>query len=197
MTMLFVCRAQCSLARAITFYPRHFSIAARLNDSLRLSEEQTRTSLLERVPAATTASPGDALISVAPMIDVTDRFFLQLLRAASPLNSDVTTDTDGHDAVTDRTNDFVTRRYAFYTEMHYARKITRLAQEGGPARIHTDLGAPCPRTVVQLGGSDPDWVADAYEALVEAGYSEVNLNLGCPSDSVQAGKLDPGDCSIV
>ncbi|RKP09132.1 tRNA-dihydrouridine synthase, partial [Thamnocephalis sphaerospora] len=78
-------------------------------------------------------------------------------------------------------------RYAFYTEMHHARKITRLAQEGGAARLHADLGAPCPRTVVQLGGAEPEWLANAYVALAEAGYAEVNLNLGCPSDSVQAG----------
>ncbi|RKP23084.1 tRNA-dihydrouridine synthase, partial [Syncephalis pseudoplumigaleata] len=32
-------------------------------------------------------------------------------------------------------------------------------------------------------------IADAYEILADAQYAEVNLNLGCPSDSVQAGQF--------
>lgn len=119
-------------------------------------------------------SPGRALISVAPMIDVTDRFFLQLLRIASPVAS-----------ISD-TIHTTRERYAFYTEMQPARKIIRLAQEQGVAGIHDNIGPPCPRTIVQLGGSHPEEIADAYEILVDAQYAEVNLNLGCPSNSVQA-----------
>lgn len=40
---------------------------------------------------------------------------------------------------------------------------------------------------LQLGGSDPQALAKAAILAQEAGYDEVNLNLGCPSDKVQAG----------
>lgn len=40
---------------------------------------------------------------------------------------------------------------------------------------------------VQLGGSDPDKLAQATNACVDWGYDEVNLNVGCPSDRVQSG----------
>lgn len=40
---------------------------------------------------------------------------------------------------------------------------------------------------VQLGGSDPDQLAQATRIACEHGYDEVNLNVGCPSDRVQAG----------
>ncbi len=40
---------------------------------------------------------------------------------------------------------------------------------------------------VQLGGSDPARLADAAEIAAGFGYDEINLNIGCPSDRVQAG----------
>lgn len=41
--------------------------------------------------------------------------------------------------------------------------------------------------VAQLGGSDPAALAAAARALEAAGYDEVNLNLGCPSNTVVKG----------
>jgi tRNA-dihydrouridine synthase A len=41
----------------------------------------------------------------------------------------------------------------------------------------------------QLGGNDPDELADCARMVQDAGFSEVNLNLGCPSDRVQSGKI--------
>jgi tRNA-dihydrouridine synthase A len=38
-----------------------------------------------------------------------------------------------------------------------------------------------------LGGSDPDELAAATRIACDAGYDEVNLNVGCPSDRVQSG----------
>ncbi|KAI9591586.1 tRNA-dihydrouridine synthase [Syncephalis fuscata] len=73
--------------------------------------------------------------------------------------------------------------------MQPARKIIRLAHEQGIGAVYENVGVPCPRTVVQLGGSHPEELADAYEILADAQYPEVNLNLGCPSDSVQAGQF--------
>ena len=42
---------------------------------------------------------------------------------------------------------------------------------------------------IQLGGSDPEKLAIAASKAQEAGFSEVNLNLGCPSDRVQSGRF--------
>ncbi len=56
---------------------------------------------------------------------------------------------------------------------------------------------------LQLGGSEPDELAQAARFGAEAGYDEINLNVGCPSDRVQSGRfgaclmLEPGrvaDC---
>ncbi len=46
--------------------------------------------------------------------------------------------------------------------------------------------APCS---FQLGGSDPKELATAATLIEQAGYQEVNLNCGCPSDRVQVGGI--------
>ncbi len=40
---------------------------------------------------------------------------------------------------------------------------------------------------LQLGGSDPDKLAEAARIAADFGYDEINLNVGCPSDRVQSG----------
>jgi tRNA-dihydrouridine synthase A len=42
---------------------------------------------------------------------------------------------------------------------------------------------------LQLGGSDPQELAQAARLGAEAGYDEINLNVGCPSDRVQSGRF--------
>jgi tRNA-dihydrouridine synthase A len=42
---------------------------------------------------------------------------------------------------------------------------------------------------LQLGGSDPGMLAEAAAVAEAMGYDEVNLNVGCPSDRVQAGRF--------
>ncbi|WP_454780846.1 tRNA dihydrouridine(20/20a) synthase DusA [Legionella sp. WA2022007384] len=42
---------------------------------------------------------------------------------------------------------------------------------------------------VQLGGSEPDALAQSAQRAEQEGYDEVNINLGCPSDKVQAGRF--------
>jgi tRNA-dihydrouridine synthase A len=42
---------------------------------------------------------------------------------------------------------------------------------------------------LQLGGSDPAHLAEAARIGEQRGYDEVNLNVGCPSDRVQAGRF--------
>ncbi|MFC3813376.1 tRNA dihydrouridine(20/20a) synthase DusA [Lysobacter sp. GCM10012299] len=42
---------------------------------------------------------------------------------------------------------------------------------------------------LQLGGSEPELLAQAAKIGAEWGFDEVNLNCGCPSDRVQAGRF--------
>jgi tRNA-dihydrouridine synthase A len=42
---------------------------------------------------------------------------------------------------------------------------------------------------LQLGGSDPTDLASCAKMGEQAGYSEINLNVGCPSDRVQSGSF--------
>ena len=42
---------------------------------------------------------------------------------------------------------------------------------------------------LQLGGSDKYALAEAAKRAEQAGYDEVNINLGCPSNKVQAGRF--------
>ena len=51
---------------------------------------------------------------------------------------------------------------------------------------HNDLEHPL---VLQLGGCDPEKLHNATKLAVEYGFSEFNLNVGCPSDRVQSGRF--------
>jgi tRNA-dihydrouridine synthase A len=42
---------------------------------------------------------------------------------------------------------------------------------------------------LQLGGSDPEKLAEAARIGADYGYDEINLNIGCPSDRVQSGRF--------
>lgn len=42
---------------------------------------------------------------------------------------------------------------------------------------------------LQIGGSDPAKLAQAARIGADYGYAEINLNVGCPSDRVQAGRF--------
>ena len=63
------------------------------------------------------------------------------------------------------------------------------------ALIHGDAGKlmkfdPAEHPVaLQLGGSDPKMMADAAKMVARAGYDEININVGCPSDRVQSGQF--------
>ncbi|MFD2165358.1 tRNA dihydrouridine(20/20a) synthase DusA [Thalassotalea euphylliae] len=43
--------------------------------------------------------------------------------------------------------------------------------------------------VLQLGGSDPEAMAQCAKRASELGYDEININVGCPSDRVQNGRF--------
>ncbi len=103
--------------------------------------------------------PLDRRLSVAPMMDWTDRHCRAFHRALSS-------------------------RALLYTEM-----VT------SPAVIHGDRdrllgfdGVEHP-VALQLGGSDPEQLAQAARIGEDYGYDEINLNVGCPSDRVQSGRF--------
>jgi tRNA-dihydrouridine synthase A len=43
--------------------------------------------------------------------------------------------------------------------------------------------------VLQLGGSEPETMARCAQWVKDAGFDQVNLNIGCPSDRVQSGRF--------
>jgi len=71
-----------------------------------------------------------------------------------------------------------------YTEMVTAPALVR----GGAVHLldHDPREHP---VALQLGGSDPAELAQAARMGYEAGYPEINLNCGCPSDRVQSGSF--------
>jgi tRNA-dihydrouridine synthase A len=99
----------------------------------------------------------DRRISVAPMMDWTDRHCRYFLRGFS---ADV----------------------LLYTEMITAAAILR----GDRERLLAFDPAEHP-VALQLGGNEPDHLAAAAAAGEDAGYCEINLNCGCPSDRVASG----------
>jgi tRNA-dihydrouridine synthase A len=101
----------------------------------------------------------DRRFSVAPMMECTDRFYRYFAR-------------------------ILTRRALLYTEMI----TTGAALRGERERV---LGFdPFEHPVaLQLGGADPSTMAACARIAEELGYDEVNINCGCPSDRVLAGRF--------
>ncbi len=69
-----------------------------------------------------------------------------------------------------------------YTEMVTAPALVR----GGALHL-LDYNVEEHPVALQLGGSDPAELAKAAKLGADAGYDEINLNCGCPSDRVQSG----------
>jgi len=101
----------------------------------------------------------DRRLAVAPMMGCTDRHCRVLHRLLAP--STLT-----------------------YSEM----AVTGALIHGDSQRIldHHASDQPC---AFQLGGSDPHELSLCAGMVEAAGYQEVNLNVGCPSDRVQSGKF--------
>jgi tRNA-dihydrouridine synthase A len=78
----------------------------------------------------------------------------------------------------------LTRSALLYTEMVTADAILR----GNRARL-LDFDRREDPVALQLGGSEPGKLAEAAKIGVDFGYSEINLNVGCPSDRVQSGRF--------
>ncbi len=75
-------------------------------------------------------------------------------------------------------------RALLYTEMVHAQAVLL----GDRERLLGFDDSEHP-VALQLGGSDPRALAQATRVGAEWGYDEVNLNVGCPSDRVQAGRF--------
>jgi tRNA-dihydrouridine synthase A len=95
---------------------------------------------------------------------------------------------------TDRHCRYVHRLYAphalLYTEMIVSAAIVR----GNAARLLAHDPAEHP-VALQLGGSDPLELATAARIGAAAGFDEINLNVGCPSDRVRSGAF--GACLML
>ncbi|MFT6532994.1 MAG: tRNA-dihydrouridine synthase A [Limimaricola cinnabarinus] len=98
-----------------------------------------------------------ARLSVAPMMDWTDRHCRHLHRLLS-------------------------HRTLLYTEM-----VTAPAVIHGERDRLIGFDASEHPLALQLGGSDPVDLREAARIGAERGYDEINLNCGCPSDRVQSG----------
>ena len=98
-------------------------------------------------------------IAVAPMMDWTDRHCRYFLRLLSP-------------------------NAWLYTEM-----VTAAAVVHGDRETLLRFDQSEHPVAAQLGGSNVDWMAQAAVASADAGYDEININVGCPSDRVQSGQF--------
>ena len=99
-------------------------------------------------------------LSIAPMLDCTDRherYFLRLL----------------------------SRNILLYSEMVVSHALLH-CENTEQFLGHEPFEYPA---VLQLGGSNPADLAQASKLVEAAGFQEVNLNCGCPSDRVQNGNF--------
>jgi tRNA-dihydrouridine synthase A len=78
----------------------------------------------------------------------------------------------------------LTRRALIHTEMI----TTGAVLHGDRARLLAYDPAEHP-VALQLGGSDPQKLAECARIAADLGYDEINLNVGCPSDRVREGRF--------
>lgn len=103
--------------------------------------------------------PAKYPISIAPMMDCTDRHYRYMMR-------------------------FLTKRTLLYTEM-----VTTGAILFGDKNRHLDFSKEELPLALQLGGDDPAAMAECAKLAEQWGYTEVNINVGCPSDRVKNGQF--------
>ncbi|MDG2020304.1 MAG: tRNA dihydrouridine(20/20a) synthase DusA [SAR86 cluster bacterium] len=78
----------------------------------------------------------------------------------------------------------ITKRSLLYTEMLHANAILN-----GDVKKLLEYKTDEHPLAIQLGGSDPELLAEASVISEEFGFKEINLNIGCPSSKVQKGKF--------
>ncbi|MES9948917.1 MAG: tRNA dihydrouridine(20/20a) synthase DusA [Candidatus Thiodiazotropha sp.] len=104
-------------------------------------------------------------LCIAPMLDWTDRYCRYFLR-------------------------LISKHVVLYTEM----VTTGALLHGNRARF-LDFDPTEHPLALQLGGSDPQALAECAKLGSHRGYDEINLNVGCPSDRVQSGRF--GACLMM
>jgi tRNA-dihydrouridine synthase A len=109
--------------------------------------------------ASDTAYARSIRLSVAPMMDWTDTHCRAFHRVLAP-------------------------HARLYTEMVHANAVIHGARERLLALDPSEHPV-----ALQLGGSEPALLAQAARIGAEWGFDEINLNCGCPSDRVQAGRF--------
>ncbi len=110
---------------------------------------------MQSVPLAQRLHP----LSVAPMMDRTDRHFRYFMRQ-------------------------ITRKTLLYTEM-----ITSQAILHGDRNKLLGFDPEEKPLSLQIGGDNPQLLAQCAKTAQDMGYDEVNLNVGCPSNRVQSGNF--------
>lgn len=110
-------------------------------------------------PMTVAIAPTQLRLSVAPMMDWTDTHCRVFHRLLAP-------------------------HARLYTEMVHANAVIH----GDRAHLLAMDAAEHP-VALQLGGSEPRLLAQAARIGAEHGFDEINLNCGCPSDRVQAGRF--------
>jgi tRNA-dihydrouridine synthase A len=143
-------------------YPPHFfetgwsTVYGRSSLFIALASRRLLDMTSETIPTPAPTRPEPSRrFSVAPMMDWTDRHCRYFLRQLS-------------------------KQALLYTEM----VTTGALLNGDAARFLQHNAAEYP-LALQLGGSVPADLAACSRLAQEAGYDEVNLNVGCPSDRVQ------------
>ena len=98
-------------------------------------------------------------VSVAPMMDCTDRHERYFLR-------------------------LISKNVLLYTEMIVSEAINR-----GDKKKLLSFNINEKPIALQIGGSSPKLLSEAAKVGEEFGYDEINLNLGCPSKKVEKNKF--------
>ncbi|MDX2254531.1 MAG: tRNA dihydrouridine(20/20a) synthase DusA [Pseudanabaenaceae cyanobacterium bins.39] len=98
-------------------------------------------------------------ISIAPMMDRTDRHYRYFMRQ-------------------------ITKRTLLYTEM-----VTSAAIMHGDRNYLMGFSPEEKPLVLQVGGDRPADLAECARIAEAMGYDAINLNVGCPSDRVQSGNF--------
>ncbi len=98
-------------------------------------------------------------VSVAPMMDWTDKHCRYFMR-------------------------LISRKALLYTEM-----VTQEAILRGDRQHLLGFDPAESPVALQVGGCHPERLAQCAKLAEQWGYSEINLNVGCPSDRVQQGRI--------
>ena len=99
-------------------------------------------------------------LSIAPMMDYTDRHFRVLMRQ-------------------------ITKKSLLYTEMIVAQAL-HFSKNRNKLLDFDEIEHPIS---LQLGGDNPNLLVEAAQMAQDWGYDEINLNIGCPSPKVKSGNF--------